>query len=567
MVFPEPITILSTSAGILGFLVGSVEKTVETVDNVARCRNRLSVSCFRLDRCYGRLERWHTKWGLGAEVSRNKTELWGERGARMIEHYFEQIKAEAISLRQHLYGDFLTWNILHVHRKRDLAKALDRKQLPNQPKITKVIGRLTYALYEKKLLDNSLDRLESLLDLLENESEGMHDDEHGTNNGNRDDLISLRNSLGKLTSSMERAWHTRPDPAGIWALFIAPSREFIEDKDPDEFQIPFFYASRTLGTQLTGRRMDVLYHPGREDLDEVSTCLNHTFSHPNEGDKPFVINNTLSIDFKFAHALEVDERRAMRKVWEFARATTALSLATWVALMWGTPWTRDICSCQILEIRLENEEIEPRPAALASIHLFGNGDCSLRSLTQHPYLLLGVVLTEIALMQCIRVRVSAERFEISMQSDTSLHRVLLDQEHAADPDRISVDVPALLKLVEHNSSQPYRTAVAHCFELGNRRRLKGLQPSKFTANDFTNYKRKVLDNLRTHYTRSKRSKEDNARAQLLIDLRQDLMSRITDLQQVIDRLPTVLQHLPESTEPNDQQTAPTSVEQDQIVST
>lgn len=160
------------------------------------------------------------------------------------------------------------------------------------------------------------------------------------------------------------------------------------------------------------------------------------------------------------------------------RARAALGLATWMALMWNTPWLENLCSCSVRPVKfdestsvavLKRTEHEPDGCCDAEFH-------------RHQHLLLGVVLAEIALARPICVRRTSD-------SDKPLF-VVFNTGRRDYAENVSSRI--LLKRVgDAVNSCDYEAAITYCFRMH-----EGLEHQTRPADTTMQYDKNVVRPLR-----------------------------------------------------------------------
>ncbi|KAK4951600.1 hypothetical protein LTR10_010577 [Elasticomyces elasticus] len=213
-------------------------------------------------------------------------------------------------------------------------------------------------------------------------------------------------TLLRLNSEASRNSSQPPSTTSPWGLILARPKQFVEHPllldaqhefdlltDQQRFAFDFGPVSRGQSTPRSLQSLRPLHGECLElhgSLTEVIATIHQDFSH-----KPLEMTSRLS------------SRRALT-IAQFERSTgtstaeMALVLASWLIMLWGTPWAENMCSCQIfpVNLRLRPTTEHCKPPELIAVLWPRPHECDQHDHLNfgQPLYQLGTVLAELALL-------------------------------------------------------------------------------------------------------------------------------------------------------------------------
>lgn len=151
----------------------------------------------------------------------------------------------------------------------------------------------------------------------------------------------------------------------------------------------------------------------------------------------------------------------LRKASEFLRAKVASELVDSLILCYGTPCTRDLCTCGVRATHLIGKE---KFWTFRAVH--GNHHCHGKTLQDRGFVLLAVVLAELAISAPINIlQPIPEEFKFQLRSAGGVK---------------TLGSAGLLREISHRSSRSYRKAVEYCLEIDRKLLNREIRPEDFS---------------------------------------------------------------------------------------
>jgi hypothetical protein len=169
-----------------------------------------------------------------------------------------------------------------------------------------------------------------------------------------------------------------------------------------------------------------------------------------------ILDKTLKQILRTLSSMPSKDHRAFCKERDVERLQTALAVATWAMYAWPTAWVKTICSCGIRNAVLPGGQRFPVLEEVAH----HDQECLIKEichLNTSRYLLLGVLLAEIALARPIRV----------VEDDNDAVGLLFE---IHDPRVVNCERirhfrrDELLHLMDKRPLLAFQKAVQYCFE-------------------------------------------------------------------------------------------------------
>jgi len=479
---------IGTSAGLLGFLAITVENLAETGENARRCNSRLKVSHRSLRTCQLKIEIWCEECGEEAFDERMGRHVWGTLGWDEVEQNLRCIAEEERQLREALYGSAIV--DLDKSRRQVLKQAMEGRSIPDVGS-SGLFRRLAFALWRSNLLKKRVERLKGLVDDLSVLQRKYLLKPLGVTTGktDRDSIVAdsqLVERHIKLCAALSQAYRHLANQDRRWGLLLSPPAEndgfCLSDR---EIEIAFLYATAAYQTGLKAREVGMIYQFEQNGTSDISAQARrsrdeHAVQHK------VVFQETFKTMFIVLSSHPLHHQRLFRKETVQDRARSALCIARWFALAWQTGWVGRLCNCGIMSAKFDDGRRIP---ALGSTFAHADSTCATAQVTpSRPYILLAVLLSELALAQPIVVNITTEAvdFHLTQTQDGG--------------ERLNVE--SLLQHIGRSTSPTYHKAVRYCFDCDRRQQQSrgSLDAGNSATWDCRLYIEYVLRPLQDHCT-------------------------------------------------------------------
>jgi hypothetical protein len=426
----EPFSIVSSvfglTTGSISLLLATVEKFVSTSQKAAQCKHRLRQVELHVGHMNRKLIAWVRKWAPDGEAFPESTYvfIWGDDGWASLQARVDAICQEIQQLEKILLTgnvsngegdsglltslDSDTWHIAVTRAKGDVTKLAEHEV---------TIGkRIAFAIWESNLLAEGLDRLKKLVDDIDADSRLLAADvvwKLGNNlpESYRTNMAQFYDTRTKpLWQELDECHKTLSSKLETCAILFRPpkSQDFWNIQNERSLAVEFVCTRGTSATQDEGHWIstDFDFH------DRLRTCLavqlQPIIEHLSKDSKNCencdraILEKTLKQTLTTLSSMHSRDHRAFCKERGLERLQTALAVATWAMYAWPTAWVKTICSCGIRNALLPGGQRFP---VLEEVAHHEQG-CLIEEICRpnaSRYLLLGVLLAEIALARPIRV--------------------------------------------------------------------------------------------------------------------------------------------------------------------
>lgn len=485
MVF-DPLSVIGyvgTAAGLVGFLVSTVTRLEQYQRDFKDAAFKLNWYEDRLTSIDGELTAWGRLW-CGEYSEDDYRYFWGYRGFESVQQKMTLIQHEINEIGLLLYervmrdedrhagrivsGDWERWKL----QLENLRSNQDRYS----PSVD-LISRIFFASFRGANLKERTTELEKMVSNLKTDTQRLLFDIQfrPTTSTTVDDDVLRRVLDRRAWVDEHRAILTELFDSskqwGKWSLVLRPPDEQGELSSIDGgngIRIEFDAVPALISGRMTRDLGIVDFYPSR--FPRNNPAITEWYSQERRGTKLWLPTREdyLVARFTILRRCEAGFRQNL--------ARAAIGLVNWTMLLWDTPWTDSICSCQLRFVTFRRDGTDITVATFAATNL-----CSKTRQDHIPNksLLMGVSLAELALMQSITVNLSAGiTTNFSVNGNTVTEMELLDS-------------------VKTKNGPGYRSAVWYCFEY-NKRLARG---EGFRPHDIIVFKENVIkryvDSLQT----------------------------------------------------------------------
>ena len=490
------IGLLSATAGLLGFLVSTVEKVAIAGERATRCERTFSRYHKNLKVLRLKYKDWLHKWSSQLRNETRSIEAWGIEDSVDIWDSIKAILEEEEKIRLKLYGSQLQnlapeakreWQSI-AHLVWSSENTGIHRQLESRH--TNLGWRIASALYLNALLDGHLQALSDYIDHAESVSDHAFRRVHGIQ---QESTLSVR-LINNLTATHRRAedfWdqmseaHLKLNSLGTtWSivLFAPDEPQKCKFETDDDIWISLFRTEQPFCAAARGSVIEAKYFFSESKRRQT---LYEKFASESVSSKDSESEGLLGESLKsiFLMTTEQNEQtqNLLRNEFRTERAKLALLITSWTATVWRSNWVANLCSCGMRYVGFSGSA-KHLVFCMSSVH----GDwCCDKSVYQRRHLLLGLSLTELALQQPVRAHSFPRRLKFQLISrfpDSKVPTELYDE----------IDV---LDMVRNSTSRQYKDAVKYCFEMDAGRKSKEL----FTVQEAMNYIREAVLPLQEHF--------------------------------------------------------------------
>jgi hypothetical protein len=481
---PEPFSIVSSvfglTTGSISLLLAIVEKSVSTSQKAAQCKHRLRQVELHVGHLNRKLSAWVRKWAPNSEAFPESTYvfIWGDNRWALLQARVDAICREIRQLEKILLtgeasdggGDLDlcrslesdTWRIAVTRAKGDVTKLAEHE--------VSIGKKIAFAIWEGTLSAEGLDRLKKLVDDIDADSRllaadvvwklGKHLPE-----SYRTNMAHFFDTRTKpLWQELDQCHATLSSKLDTCAILFRPpkSQDFWNIQDQRSLTVEFVCTRGTSATQDKGHWIstDFDFHDRLRSclavqLQPVIEHLSNDYEDCENCDRA-ILDMTLKQILRTLSSMPSKDHWAFCKERDVERLQTALAVATWAMYAWPTAWIKTICSCGIRNAVLPGGLRFP---VLEDVAHHDQG-CLIEEACHtntSRYLLLGVLLAEIALARPIRV----------IEDDNDASRLLFELH---DPRVMNRDLirhlrkDELLHLMDKRPLLAFQKAVQYCFE-------------------------------------------------------------------------------------------------------
>ncbi|EPE26729.1 hypothetical protein GLAREA_02643 [Glarea lozoyensis ATCC 20868] len=458
MVF-DPLSVIGyvgTAAGLVGFLVSTVTRIEQYQRDFRDAAFKLNWYEDRLTSVEGEMTAWGRLW-CGGYSEDDYQSFWGRKGFDSVQRKMTLIQHEVNGIGLLLYGQVL------ANEDGQVSGIVDRdwehwKLQLQKLRSVDLISRIFFASFRGANLKERTSELEKMVSNLKSDTQRLlfEIQFRPTTNPTVDDDVLQRVLDRKawvdehkliLTKlfNLSRQW-------GKWSLVLRPPDEQGEPSSIDGgngIKIEFDALSAVIDGQNTRDLGIVDFHPSQ--FLRTNPTINQWYS-----DEARDANRRVPTreDYLVARFTITRGRRETGYRQQLARA--AIGLVNWTMLLWNTPWTDGICSCQLRFVTFRRKEINITVATFAAANTC---EKTRRPHIMDKSLLMGISLAELAIMQSVTVNLCiGEATNFSVGGKTITEKELLDY-------------------VKTRNGPGYRSAVWYCFEYSRKlERGEGFRP-------------------------------------------------------------------------------------------
>jgi hypothetical protein len=465
MVF-DPLSVIGyvgTAAGLVGFLVSTVTRLEQWQRDFQDAAFKLNWYKDRLTSIDGELTAWGRLW-CGGYSEDDYWYFWGHRGFESVQQKMTLIHHEINEIGLLLYrrvmrdenelaGGIIGWDWERWKRQLENLKSIQDRYSPSVDLISKVF----FASFRGANLKERTTELEKIVSNLKTDTQRLLFDIQfrPTTSQTVDDDV-LRRVLDRrswvdehraiLTElfNLSRRW-------GNWSLVLRPPDEQGEPSSIDGgngIKVEFDALPALVSGQTTRDLGIVDFYPSR--FPRNNPAITQWYSQEARGTN---LRLPTREDYLVARFTILRRREAGFRQ-RLARA--AIGLINWTMLLWNTPWTDGICSCQLRFVTFRHNGTD------VTVATFAAATACRKTRQDHipnKSLLIGISFAELALMQSITVNLSVGgTANFSVNGNTVTETELLDS-------------------VKTKNGPGYRSAVWYCFEYSRKlARGEGFRP-------------------------------------------------------------------------------------------
>ncbi len=421
----EPLTGIGFAIGVVGFLASTLSSLDLRVTRFRECRELLLDSELQLKTSHGKLEAWRSKWlferGYEDELY---LYLWGQDG-------FDDVRARCRSL-QDLSARIKT--LLRRPSSSDSETLLPAERLEWQNLLRQEFfetgfrmevesidlnlpRRIAFSLFENCKLQEKVARFKNQVENLEESAKTafgkLRDGDFNGAVSPKDirNLVALKRFIDRVSSFGCSTFESSQLLENIdTALEINPPEEeqdldwwtvlddlhvdllMISDAAPrrraGRFRIIHLleaYGAQSNVSELIQRARMAFCDGARVETNQEWGRMLTELECPSSRSRHF---RRMLIEGVF--------KGEVGKSFDLERSSLIYGLAHWFVQFWNTPWTIDMCSCRIRQVRVPN--LGTRYSLTAGVlAIRGHSDCQPIDIASQKMALLGKTLAEIAL--------------------------------------------------------------------------------------------------------------------------------------------------------------------------
>lgn len=481
MVF-DPVSIvgfIGTTAGMIGFIASTVPNVTQRVRDFQDCQNRLRWYHSQILFCEERFQHWVEIWCLHAPMrvfsECDYLDFWGNRGFQTIKTLVDLIGKELKrlnsmirkrprgkrQLRRRASGNLTRepQDMLTANDWDDWPKVLAYAADPDASTVVKAdwVYPFAFALFKSDDFKARISRLKEMITELHDFSrrrywkmEGEDDVDQVVLSHNVNTLRRRLKQIRLLSTFMNDLYKAVVDfkerSSISWSLVLGEPKlkDLLNSLDnATDINIQFVVEYQNSPKQVVSVSYTGTY--------DTLTPIVEAYSRENSSTRRDWTTESLKED------LEAPRGRHISRI-KLLRATAALNIVQSLVVFSYTRWTIQLCSCGIGCIEKAGSEtlFVLRPTRLQS----NEHACLVDAFYGRKYLLLGVVLTELALDTPVQVKLTED------------HSVGFEIEGAAHT------FDDLLENVRRIScSADYTDAVSYCFQLDQALEKQEKRPS------------------------------------------------------------------------------------------
>lgn len=498
------------AAGLTGFVVATIEKTAGTVSTAKHCGRRLRAHELSLKTCGQKLKDWGKRWhGRDGTSNRTFKGFWGPTGYNDIMERIAGILYEQKEILSILRGrewferrsrDAIIWQTALDDRQRELqTRVTAATKVLEHPRNIDICCRVAIALWTNNLLVAAVSRLKDQVEALEYASKSHYYEARGSYEVGQDPPADALEAIKERHLRAERLhgaiWETynmlsRQKLAVAFLLTPFENREAGLLDSVERMRMSFVASGSSFELHEDCYSIEIPYHLDQDDYSRWAlSVLSRLRNRPVDAKKCSI---GLSVQEELTRMLSLrPPLREMRmEMTRVQHMCTGPSIATWVSLLWGTPWVQGLSSCRMMQITSSDGLLPGIVRQRCTSRL----RCCRERLGNRPYLVLAILLSEIALGCPIVARSDGERmicllYETALQGDDS------------DALARRVKRPELLVKVGAASSPEYREAVRYCLDRDN---LSSLDH----PHDLQRFADKVITPIHNHSIRLRESADE-----------------------------------------------------------
>lgn len=430
----EPLSalaVLGFATGTLGFVVSTISKIDEKVQDIRECESRLRSFNWLLDNAYMELRAWYSIWmGRKAFPRETYVHFWGVEGVENIElriHGINELSDEIKYLLQRpvmgesekplSHSEMDDWCYLIHHDARPHAARTTTKRIG-------LVRKVGFTLFHNTALLEKIGRLKTQVEGLRDYSQSLFRLEQQGDPTKKIVSSELRR-IAELKAFVDTISHfgsilyasRLQSPRLEWAIELGPPESgYSLDlwSEVDAMYIDFIVRDTAPNVKTNSGR--VRFH-----VEENSTYEGEDLPLIAEMVEQVVLNSEQPENNSKSHQLfsplerPISRSRPLRKMltgsvfsgtrrksFDVERASLVYGLGHWVVLLWNTPWSDNLCTCGIRCTHLADTNTRH-----SFLPLPNRSHWSPRShppeLAKNRMGLLGVALAEIALALPISV--------------------------------------------------------------------------------------------------------------------------------------------------------------------
>lgn len=490
---PEPFSIVTGVFGLvtgsLGLLLTSIEKLVQTTNKLKECKEQITQLHIHLRFCQRKLDDWLLRWSDNGSCFPESTYIWvwGTEGWSLLQERIDQIVKE-IGRAQRILLPEASGNSEERNWKRAVKHAAAGRPPVGQRHLH-IGSKIAFAVYRSTELSEIVSNIKSLVGDIEEDSKLMEAEvvrKHG--NGapfERTETVQnfVRRARPLWCDLREAHAALCLESNALAMLFQPPSTTELWAADEDQpLQIDLICTDGHFLAVSECYWISTFYQFQQQQKSDLTTGIKFELSRMETGGEKVTLQDTLKSVFRNALKLSPENRRRFEKSTDFARLRAAVAIATWVIYAWPTAWVDRMCSCGIRYAVLVDADKFP---VFQKVTCHEDEECPGHRFPPSEFgkfMLLGTLLTEIALARPIQVYRNNE-----LGWEFGIH----DSNGMITNRSAHVDTNDLLRLLGGlpRSLQPFRSAVAHCFNSRN----PGLVHDEICAEDIDAYMRCVVN--------------------------------------------------------------------------
>lgn len=420
------LTFVGFAIGALGFLVNSVSRIDERLDEMRECKSRLRSFELELRAGYLRLRAWHLLWfGKKAFAEDTYISFWGIQGFEEIQMTIKQIEELSVQIR----GLLKAPSTLHETETHEWNQFFRDDSFESPALSTlderkhRILSKIRFTLFENTALQEKVGRFKSHISDLEtasrlflrlNQNKDLNAEITSEEILNMSKVEAFISNLSMFACSLYE--HQSKERKIRWALELSPPED---EQTLDPLQIVEathldFFVRNALQSPVRAERFRV-YLP--EELVQIQQRPVLVFDEIYR----LITNQRCSLETQSETLLDLlkeprSQSRSFRKMltsgifygargksFDIERAELAYGLAYWLILLWNTPWSLGLCSCGIRgTYLLQSGTRHAFKTRMNRVHW--DPPCYQdERMVDHRLLLLGTTLAEIALMETLSI--------------------------------------------------------------------------------------------------------------------------------------------------------------------